>query len=303
MYPSETAPRAPLPAPFRRGIGANYARTALLLGVLTAIVVLVADWLGGTGWAVGALVFMAALNLASWYFSDALVIAMHHAAPLTPADAPAVHAAVERLARRAGIPKPRVCYVPDPAPNAFATGRNPEHAVVAVTHGLLEILDEREIAGVIGHELSHVLNRDILVASIAATMAGVISLLARTAGWMLFLGRGSGNDRRNPIASLLLVIVAPVIALLLQLAVSRSREYGADATGARLSGDPEALARALEKLDSVARRVPMRSADPATSHLYIVAPLSSGAAGAIVQLLSTHPPIAERVRRLRAMRA
>lgn len=289
--------------PLRRGIGANYARTAILLGALTAIVVLAAGALGGTTWAAGALLFMAALNLASWYFSDRIVIAMHRAAPLAREEAPALHAMVERLAARAGVPAPRLYYVPDPAPNAFATGRNPEHAAVAVTQGLLEILDEREIAAVLGHELSHVVNRDILVASVAATLAGAISLLARAAGWALFLGRGGGGrGRPNPIVSLLLVLVAPVIALLLQLAVTRSREYGADTTGARLSGDPEALASALEKLDAVAKQVPMRSADPATSHLYIVEP-RSGMAATIVQLLSTHPPIAERARRLRAMRA
>lgn len=288
----------------RPRLGANYVRTALLLGLLTALVVGVAGWLGGTGWAVGALLFMAVTNLASWYFSDRIVLAMHKARPLAPGEAPAVHAAVAELARRAGIPAPRVYYVADPAPNAFATGRNPEHAAVAVTDGLLRILDDREIAAVIGHELSHVLNRDILIASVAATMAGAISLLARLAGWTLMLGRGGGGgrgDRRNPLGALFLILVAPVIALLLQLAVSRSREYGADATGARLSGDPDALASALEKLDAVARQVPMRTADPATAHMYIVAPLQ-GMAGSLVELFSTHPRMEERVRRLRALR-
>jgi heat shock protein HtpX len=294
----ETLPRAPR----RPRLGANYARTALLMGLLTALVVALADVLGGAGWAAAALVFMAVTNLASWYFSDRIVLAMHRATPLAPSEAPQVHAAVAELARRAGIPEPRVYYVPDPAPNAFATGRNPEHAAVAVTDGLLRILDGREIAAVIGHELSHVLNRDILIASVAATMAGAISLLARAAGWTLMLGRGSdAESRRNPLGALFLIIVAPLIALLLQLAVSRSREYGADATGARLSGDPEALASALAKLDAVAHEVPMRTADPATAHLYIVAPLQ-GAAGAIVELFSTHPRVEERIRRLREMR-
>ncbi|MFT3775037.1 MAG: M48 family metalloprotease [Minicystis sp.] len=220
-----------------------------------------------------------------------------------PREAPEVHMAIARLSRRAGIPEPRVFYVPDPAPNAFATGRNPEHAAVAVTDGLLRLLDAREIEAVIGHELSHVLNRDILISSIAATMAGAISLLARFAGYALMLGRGGSNQdgRRNPLAALFMIIVAPIIALLLQLAVSRSREFGADATGARLCGDPEALASALAKLHTVAREVPMRTADPATAHMYIVAPLS-GLAGSIVELFSTHPRVEERIRRLRAMR-
>lgn len=282
-------------------IGANYARTALLLGLLTALVVALAGALGGQVWAVGALVFMAGTNLASWYFSDRIVLAMHRAAPLGPDQAPEIHMAIASLARRAGIPEPRVYYVPDPAPNAFATGRNPEHAAVAVTDGLLRILDDREVTAVLGHELSHVLNRDILIASVAATMAGVISLLARLAGWTLMLGRGGGSDRRNPLSALFMIIVAPLIALLLQLAISRSREYGADATGARLSSDPEALASALAKLDAVAREVPMRTADPATAHMYIVAP-RQGMAGRIVELFSTHPPLEERIRRLRAMR-
>jgi heat shock protein HtpX len=294
----ETLPQIPR----RPRLGANYARTALLLGLLTALVVGLADVLGGTSWALGALLFMAVMNLASWYFSDKLVLAMHRARPLDPREAPEVHAAVARLARRAGIPEPGIYYVPDPAPNAFATGRNPEHAAVAVTDGLLRLLDARELEAVIGHELSHVLNRDILISSIAATMAGAISLLARLAGWTLMLGRGGSDEdgRRNPLGALFVIIVAPIIALLLQLAVSRSREYGADATGARLSGDPEALASALAKLDMVAREVPMRTADPATAHMYIVAPLS-GLAGSIVELFSTHPRVEERIRRLRAM--
>lgn len=299
MAPAEILPRRSV----RSRLSANYARTVLLLGLLTSLVVVIADLLGGTRWAVGALIFMAASNLGAWWFSDRIVLAMHRATPLDPREAPQVFAAVATLARRAGIPEPRVYYVPDPAPNAFATGRDPKHAVVAVTDGLLQILDAREIEGVIGHELSHVLNRDILISSIAATMAGAISLLARFAGWSLMLGRGGGGggERRNPLGALFLIMVAPIIALLLQLAVSRSREYGADATGARLAGDPEALASALQKLDAAARRVPMRTADPATAHLYIVAP-RGGVAGKIVELFSTHPPIQERIRRLVDMR-
>lgn len=303
MGAADTVARAPLPSPLRRRIGANYVRTGLLLAVLTTLVVLAANALGGASWAGWALLFMAVFNLGSWYFSDRLVIALHRARPLTIEEAPAVHAAVERLAQRAGVPVPRIYVVPDAAPNAFATGRNPRHAVVAVTGGLLELLDQREVQAVLGHELAHVLNRDILISSVAATMAGAISLLARVAGWTLFFGRGGGgNSRSNPLTALLLVLVAPLIALLLQLAVSRSREYGADATGARLCGDPEALASALAKLDAVSKQVPMRTADPASSHLYIVRPLA-GTAGAMVELFSTHPPVEERIRRLRSQGA
>jgi heat shock protein HtpX len=249
MSAGSLADRARPPGPFRRRIRANYVRTALLLGVLTTLVVLVADALGGTAWAAGALLFMAVFNLASWYFSDTLVIALHRARPLTPAEAPQVHAAVERLSRRAGIPVPRVYYVPDPAPNAFATGRNPRHAAVAVTDGLFGILDDREIEAVLGHELAHVLNRDILISSVAATMAGAISLLARAAGWALLLGQGrsSEDDRPNPLSSLLLVIVAPLIALMLQLAVSRSQRTSGETETTRLSGHARLRSDAVQR--------------------------------------------------------
>jgi heat shock protein HtpX len=288
----------------RRGIGANYIRTTLLLGALTTLVVLVADWLGGTAWAIGALVFMGAMNFASWYWSHKIVIAMHRARPLTYREAPHVHEAIDRLSRRAGIPRPAIYYVPDRAPNAFATGRNPEHAVVAVTHGLVELLDDEELEGVLAHELAHVSNRDVLISTVAATLAGAISLVARIAGFgMMFgMGRSSDDDEggTNPLAALLLIIVAPIIAVIIQLAVSRSREYGADSTGARLAGSSRGLARALEKLHLVNQRVPMRTADPATAHLYIVAPLA-GVGTSLVNLLSTHPPVGERIARLREM--
>jgi heat shock protein HtpX len=287
-----------------RVIAGNYARTALLLGGLTALVVLVAQYFGGTGAAIAALVIMGAINLGSWWFSDRIVVAMHRAKPLSPGEAPQVFRAVQRLSQRANIPMPRIVWVPDRAPNAFATGRSPQHAVVAVTAGLLELLDDEEIEGVIAHELSHVLNRDVLISTIAATMAGAISLVARMAGWaLMFGGMGGRRDERergNPLASLLLIIVAPIIALLIQMAVSRSREYGADATGARLAGSSRGLASALKKLEVMSQRVPMRTADPATSHLYIVAPLA-GRGVSLVNLLSTHPPVEERIRRLQEM--
>jgi heat shock protein HtpX len=240
---------------------------------------------------------MGFLNLSSWYWSDKIVIRAHRARPLEYAEAPEVHDAVQRLARRAGIPTPPIYLVPSGAPNAFATGRNPQHAAVAVTAGLLRILDAREIEGVLAHELSHVLNRDVLISTIAATMAGAISLVARFAGFSFMFGGGRGErDRRggNPLASLLLVIVAPIIALLVQMAVSRSRELGADATGARLAGDTRGLANALRKLEAVNERV-QAEANPAFAHLYIVEPRS------LMRLFSTHPPTEERIQRLEEM--
>jgi heat shock protein HtpX len=282
----------------------NYLRTTALLATMTALVVLAADYLGGTGWAIGALVFMGVMNFATWFWSDKLVVAMHGARPLTRDQAPVVHDVLARLTQRAGAPMPRLMLVRDAAPNAFATGRNPRHAVVAVTTGLLETLDEQEVEGVLAHELSHVLNRDMLIGTIAATMAGAISLLARLAGWALMFGGGRHSDDDNgpnPIGALLLMILAPIIAVLLQLAVSRSREYGADATGARLAGNPHGLASALAKLDAYSRRVPMRTADPATAHLYIVAPLA-GRGAKLMNLFQTHPPIAERIRRIQEIR-
>jgi heat shock protein HtpX len=281
----------------------NFARTTLLLGALTALVVVVAHALGGTSWAVLALAFMSAVNFGSWWFSDRIVAAMHHARALDAHELPWLHAIVARLARRAGMPAPRLMLVPDAAPNAFATGRSPEHAVVAVTSGLLERLDRDEVEAVLAHELSHVLHRDTLVSTIAATMAGAISLVARVAGWTFMLGGGRSSDDEggtNPLAALLLVLVAPIIALLLQLAVSRSREFGADAGGARLVGSGEPLARALRKLDAYAQRLPMRSADLATSHLYIVAPVASFGRS-LQSLFHTHPPVDERIRRLQTL--
>jgi heat shock protein HtpX len=279
--------------------GASYARTALFLGALTALVVLAADVVGGPAWALFALVFMGVTNFASWWFSDRLVVALHRARPLPYDQAPHVHDTLRRLSRRAGLPMPRIVLVPDPAPNAFATGRGPDHAVVGVTHGLVELLDPDELEGVLAHELAHVAHRDILLASIAATLAGAISLLARTMSFALLFGSRRDDEEQNPLHALLLVIAAPLIALLIQMAVSRSREYEADATGAKLAGSPLGLAKALRKLHSVSRRVPMRMADPATSHLYIVAPLF---ARSVIQLFATHPLVEDRIRRLVAMR-
>ncbi len=221
-------PRAPL-AGLGRGWAWNTLKTGVLLGGLTALVVLVANHLGGTTWALGALAVMGATNFGSWWFSDRIVVAMHGGQEIPVEEAPRLHAILDRLAARAGIPTPRLVWVPDRAPNAFATGRSVDHAVVAVTQGLLDLLDEAEIEGVLAHELSHVTNRDMLVMTVAATLAGAVSLVARMAGWAMLLGGGRDDDRRGSgLEALLLVVLAPIMALLVQLAVSRSREYGAE---------------------------------------------------------------------------
>lgn len=288
---------------WKKGRFSGYARTFALLAGLTGIVVAIAASLGGWQGAVISLGIMAVVNFSSWYFSDRVVLAMHRARPLDYEQAPSVHESVRKLTERAGIPMPKLVWVPDDAPNAFATGRNPEHAVVAVTRGALQLLDADELEGVIGHELSHVINRDMLTASIAATLAGALTLLARMAGWGLALGGSGGRSRddgggTNPLVVLLLIIVAPLVGMMVQLAVSRTREYAADASGARLSGTPDGLARALAKLEAVNRQVPMRTADVATAHLYIVEPRAAVGAK-VAHLFSTHPPTEERIRRLR----
>jgi heat shock protein HtpX len=272
----------------------NGIKTVLLLGALSGVLVGVGAALGG-GFLHASIVVAALLNLGSWFFSDRIVLAMSHARELREEDAPGLHAIVAELAQSAGLPKPRVYWTPDAQPNAFATGRSPERAVVAVTAGILRILDGRELRAVLAHEISHVRNRDVLVSSIAATLAAAITWLAHFVGFF-----GGSRDERgaSPAEALLLVLTAPIAALLLQLGISRSREYLADQSGAALIGDPEALASALEKMQTVATRVPGH-ADPATASLYIVNPLA-GTRG-LVSLLSTHPPIEERVRRLRAM--
>jgi len=300
MPSSSPTPRPP--ASWHTGRFGGYARTFVLLAGLTALVVALASWAGGWQAAIVALIAMAAINFVSFWFSDRIVLAMHRAQPLAYEQAPYVHESVRKLAARADIPMPKLVWIPDHAPNAFATGRNPEHAVVAVTEGALAILEPDELEGVIGHELSHVINRDMLVSSIAATLAGALTLIARLAGWGLAFGGGRSRDDRgsSPLVALLLILVAPLIAMMVQLAVSRTREYAADASGARLVGNSDGLARALAKLEAVNHRVPMRTADVATAHLYIVEP--SAAMGAkIAHLFSTHPPTEERIRRLRAL--
>jgi len=274
----------------------NYIKTALLLAALTGVMVLLGNWLGGRSGMVFALGLAAVMNFGSYWFSDKIVLKMYRARPVSPSDAPRLHAIVDRLVARAELPKPALYVLPQPAPNAFATGRNPSHAAVAVTAGLMEAMDDEEIEGVVAHELAHIKNRDILIGSIAATIAGAITMLATMARWGAMLGGfGGRNDRDGGILGLLVMtLVAPIAALVIQMAVSRSREYAADATGAHIAGSPHGLARALEKLGTYSKRIPMQS-NPATSHMFIVKPLSRGG---VMGLFSTHPPIEERIRRL-----
>jgi heat shock protein HtpX len=273
----------------------NQLKTILLLGILSALLVGIGGALGPN--ALGVSIALAVvMNVGAYFFSDRIVLGMHRAREIPLAESPELHRMVEELSTRAGIPKPRLYLIPEAQPNAFATGRNPEHAVVALTSGILEVLDRRELRGVLAHELGHVKNRDILVSSIAATVAAAVTYVAHAVG---FLGAtSSDDDGPSPLQSLLLALVAPIAATLVQLGISRSREYGADRTGAEISGDPEALARALEKLDQAAHVIPA-PVQPASASLFIVNPFS--ATEGVLTLFSTHPSMRERVRRLRAM--
>jgi heat shock protein HtpX len=282
----------------------NVLKTGILLSVLTVLLVFVGRLMGGPSGAAMAFALALLMNLGAYWFSDKLVLAMYRAKPLGEADAPQVHRAVRGIAARDRIPMPKLYWIPTKTPNAFATGRSPKHAAVAVTSGLLEIMSEEELKGVLAHELSHVKNRDTLVMSIAAAIAGAIAMLAHWARWGLIWGGGDrerrgGNAAAQLVALLAVAVLAPLAAALVQLAISRTREYGADETGARLTGNPHGLASALEKLDAAVHAHPLPNANPATAHLFIVNPLS---ADAIARLFSTHPPVAERVRRLRTMR-
>ena len=276
----------------------NSLKTAILLGALTGILLIFGNLLGGQAGMVMALVFAAGMNFFAYWFSDKMVLSMHGAKPVTREQAPALYEIMEGLTARAGIPMPRLYIVQADAPNAFATGRNPAHAAVACTTGILRLLDRNELEGVLAHELSHVKNRDILISSVAATLAGALTMLAHMAHWGAMFGGygGRDNDRgSNPIMLLLMAIVTPLAAMLIQMAVSRSREYQADATGAALVGNPYGLASALQKLEDSARRVPPLNVDPAMNHLYIANPLSGRS---LMSLFSTHPPMQERIRRL-----
>ena len=275
-------------------------RTGVLLAALTAIIVLFGRMLGGQTGMVFAFFLAIIMNVGSYWYSDSIVLSMYKARDLAPSDAPMLHSIVEDLARNAGLPKPRVVLVPEDSPNAFATGRDPAHAVVAVTQGLLQALNPDEIRGVLAHEMGHIKNRDILIQSVAATLGGAIMIVANIVKWSTLFGFGGSDDDDggSPLFAFALALVAPIAATLIQMAISRSREYLADETGARLAGNPNHLADALEKLDAYSKRMPMRQGNPATAHMFIVNPFSGTS---MAQLFSTHPPMAERVSRLRRM--
>jgi len=279
----------------------NIFKTFILLAGLTALFMVVGRSLGGQHGMMIALIMAGLMNFFAYWFSDKMALAMSGAQPVSEAEAPELHAIVASLAQRAGIPKPRVYIIPTQTPNAFATGRNPEHAAVAVTKGIMDILNRDELEGVLAHELAHIKNRDILISSIAAVIAGAISYIAQIAQWgLIFGGVGSSSDDDDGgglLGALFMMIVAPIAAMLIQMAISRSREYLADATGARICHCPLSLAGALKKLEEWNHRLPM-NVNPATAQMYIVNPLT---ASNLAKLFSTHPPIEDRVRRLAEM--
>jgi heat shock protein HtpX len=276
----------------------NAFKTAFLLTALTLLLMFFGRYFGGQNGMFLALILAAVMNFVSYFYSDKIALAMYRAQPVTREQLPRAYAAVERLTQKIGIPMPKMYVIPTESPNAFATGRNPQHASVAVTHGILGLLNDEELEGVLAHELGHVNNRDILISSVAATLAGAITMLASMGRWAMIFG-GYGRSERNDrggggLAGLLMLFVAPIAAGMIQMAVSRSREYQADATGAQYTGNPYALASALQKIDAYSRRVPLQ-ATPSTAHLFIIQPLLGMTFGS---LFSTHPPIAKRIERL-----
>jgi heat shock protein HtpX len=278
----------------------NTMKTFFLMGLLTVLLVVIGNLLGGQGGMMLAFLFAIVMNFGSYWFSDKIVLRMYKAREITQADEPHLHGLVADLAQRAGLPMPRVYLIPDAQPNAFATGRNPEHAAVAMTEGIVRTLSTDELRGVLGHELAHVKHRDILVGTIAATMAGAISMLANMAHMAMIFGGGRGSDREegaNPLGGLVMMIVAPIAAMLIQMAISRSREFLADEGGAQISGNPISLANALRKISARVEQIPMH-ASPSTAHMFIVNPLTGGG---LMKLFSTHPPMEERIARLEAM--
>lgn len=279
----------------------NNLKVGLLMGVLSVLLVLLGSAVGGRSGAILFFVISLAMNFFSYYYSDKMVIRMTGAQAIEPAEAPRLHAIVRGLSERAGIPMPRLYVMPSSQPNAFATGRNPEHAAVAVTQGLVQMMNEQELTGVLAHEIAHIKNRDILIGTIAASFAGAISMIANVAQWGAIFGGLSGDDDEGGlglIGLLLMAIVAPIAALIVQMAISRSREYQADNTGAQLAGSSSGLSQALQKLNMASGRIPM-DVSPAASHMFIMNPLSGQG---LTQLFSTHPPIEERIARLNRMR-
>lgn len=275
-------------------------KTFILMGVMTFILMLIGNAIGGQEGTIIALIFAGVMNFFSYWFSDKIVLSMYGAQPVD--ENSHLYQLVKKLAMQADIPMPKVYILNEGQPNAFATGRNPSHAAVAVTRGLMDIVDDYELAGVIGHELGHVHNRDILIGTVAATMAGAITFLANMAKWTAIFGGGRGRDDDreggNPIALIAVAILAPIAAMMVQMAISRTREYKADEFGAKVSGNPLYLARALRKLDDYSRRIPMRNASPATENMFIVSPLTGSK---MASLFSTHPSTEDRIRRLEEM--
>jgi heat shock protein HtpX len=278
----------------------NTAKTFLLMAVLTILLIFAGNLIGGQGGMMIAFLFAIVMNFGSYWFSDKIVLRMYRGRELAQGDNPSLFQMVQELAGRAGLPMPRLYMIEGDQPNAFATGRNPEHAALAVTEGILKTLAPDQLRGVLSHELAHVKHRDILIGTVAATMAGAISMIAHMAQWALIFGGGrSSNDRDggSPLGGLVMLIVAPIAAMMVQMAISRSREYEADAGGAQISGNPLSLANALRTLDRKAGEIPM-DANPATAHMFIVNPLTGGG---LKNLFSTHPPIEDRIARLEAM--
>jgi heat shock protein HtpX len=278
----------------------NTMKTFLLMGLLTVLLVFIGNLMGGQNGMMIAFAFALVMNFGTYWFSDKIVLRMYRAQELTPDDNPPLFQMTEEMAQRGGIPMPRLYLIPSEQPNAFATGRNPQNGAVAVTQGILKMLSRDELRGVIGHELAHIKHRDILIGTVAATIAGAISMVAQMAQWAMIFGGGRGSNDRdggNPIAALALIILAPIAALLIQMAISRSREFLADEGGAQMAGNPLSLASALRKLGTAAKAIPM-NASPATAHMFIVNPLSGVR---LAKLFSTHPPMEERVARLESM--
>jgi len=282
------------------GMKMNGLKTMALMVTLTLMLVFIGGLLGGKSGMTFALIMAFGINFITYWFSDKIVLKMYKAQPVNESEAPDLYNMVRRLSQRAQLPMPKVYIMEQDQPNAFATGRNPEHGVVAVTTGIMRMLSREELEGVIAHELAHIKHRDILVSTVAAAIAGAISYLAQMAQWAMIFGGGRSDEDEggSPIASLVMMIVGPIAAMLMQMAISRSREYGADAGGARIAGNPLHLSSALKKLDMASKRIPM-DANPATSHMFIVSPLTGGG---ILKLFSTHPPMEERIARLESMR-
>lgn len=276
----------------------NSLRTVGLMAALTALLVWAGNAVGGQNGMFIAFGLAMLMNFGSYWFSDKIVLRMYNAREVTESEAPELYSMVRHLAQRAQLPMPKVYLIPGDQPNAFATGRNPEHAAVAATEGIMRMLSREELSGVMGHELAHVKNHDILTGTIAATIAGAISMLAHMAQWAMIFGGGRSRKGGSPIAGLLMIVLAPLAAMVIQMAISRSREYVADADGASIAGNPRYLSNALRKLHNASQQIPLATATPATAHMFIVNPLSGGV---IASLFSTHPPMEKRIEKLESM--